>query len=93
MISPEVVRHIAGLSRIYLQDSEISRLTQDLEKVLHYVEKLEKLNVARIDPTSHIVPLKNVFREDRVKPSLSQEQALSFAVEKHKGAFKVPKVI
>ena len=58
-----------------------------------YITKLQKLDVDHISPTTHVLPINNVFRQDIVKPSLSQEEALSFAPAKHKGAFKVPQVI
>ena len=93
MITPKDVKYIASLSRIHLRDEEIEELTKNLENILHYIAKLEKLDVSKVEPTSHVLPLKNVFREDKVKPSLTQEEALKIAVDKHHGAFKVPKVI
>ena len=93
MISEKDVKYIASLSRIHLDPEEVKRLTKNLEDILHYIEKLKKLDVRDIQPTSHVLPIKNVYREDAVKPSLTQDAALSIAVEKHHGAFKVPKVI
>lgn len=93
MINDKDVKYIADLSRIHLKDSEIKHLTKDLEKILDYINKLENLDVSGVKPTSHVLPLKNVYREDVVKPSLSQEDALKFCVEQYKGSFKVPKVI
>ena len=93
MLSEKLVRDIAHLSRIHLKDEEIKHLTKDLEAILHYIEKLQKLNVEKTPPTSHVLPLKNVFREDVLKPSLSQSKVMNMAVSKHKGSFKVPQVI
>ncbi len=93
MISQKDVRYIASLARIHLDESEISRLTKDLEGILDYVAKLEKLDVSQVKPTSHVLPLKNVYREDKIKPSLPQKAALGFSVSQHNGSFKVPKVI
>ena len=93
MISENDVRYIAGLARIHLEDEEVPPLTKDLEAILGYITKLEKLDVTDIEPTSHALPMKNVYREDEVKASLSHEEALKIAVEKENGAFKVPKVI
>jgi len=93
MISEKDVQYVAGLARIHLSDEETTALTKNLEKILHYVEKLNALDVTGIQPTSHVLPLKNVTREDVVKPSLDQQTALQIAVEKDKGSFKVPKVI
>ena len=93
VISKETAKKIASLSRIYLEDHEAEVLAKDLENILHYIEKISALDISQVDPTSHVLPLKNVFHKDIVKPSLTQDEALSIAVEKDKGAFKVPKVI
>ena len=93
MISKDDVRYIAHLSRIHLQDEEVEQLTKDLESILHYVEKLKKLNVKDIEPTSHVLALKNVFRKDVPRPSLTQKDALKISVSNANGSFKVPQVI
>ena len=93
MLSPEQVRYIASLSRIHLQETEINSLTQKLGNILQYIEKLEKLDVTGVNPTSHVLPLKNVYREDKVLPSLPQAEVMRFAVNHHNGSFKVPQVI
>ena len=93
IITEKDVRYVAGLARIHLDDVEIEPITQTLEKILEYITKLEQLDVSNVLPTSHVLPLKNVFREDKVEPLLTQDEALSIAVEKKSGYFKVPKVI
>ncbi len=93
MISKEDVKHIASLARIHLQDSEITALTKNLEAILQYVDQLSKLDVSKVEPTTHVAPLKNVVRPDVVKPSLKTAAAMEIAVEQHEGSFKVPKVI
>ncbi len=92
-ITPQNVKHIASLSRIHLRDEELDRLAQDLERILGYVEKLNKVDVSKIQPTTHPLPLKNVYREDIVKESLSQQRVMTLAIKSHKGSFQVPKVI
>lgn len=93
MISEKDVRYIASLSRIHLREEEIEKLTKDLESILTYVKKLEKLDITHVNPTSHVLPLKNVYREDTITPSLQQSEALRISVENFNGSFKVPKVI
>ena len=93
MISEKDVKYVAELARIHLKDEEIDRLTKDLENILDYIKKLNTLDVAGIQPTSHVLPLKNVHRKDKVRPSLTQQEALKISVEQQEGAFKVPKVI
>lgn len=93
IISEKEVLHVAGLSKIHLQQSEIKPLTTELEAILAYVDKLQTLNTDGIEPTTHPLPMTNVYREDKVISLLTQEQALSTAPEKKNGFFKVPKVI
>ena len=92
-ISQKDVQNIASLARIHLEDHELERLTQDLEGILHYVAKLQKLDVSQTPPTSHVFPLKNVYREDKVKPSISLQEAFKIAPDAHRQCFRVPQVI
>jgi aspartyl-tRNA(Asn)/glutamyl-tRNA(Gln) amidotransferase subunit C len=93
MINKNTVTYIASLARLHLDEAEADKFARNLEDILHYVEQLNKLDVKDVKPTSHVLDVENVFREDVVTPSLSNDQALGFAVEKHKGFYKVPKVI
>ena len=93
MISKNTIKYVASLARISLEDREIENLTKDLGQILDYVKKLEKLDVSQVSATSHVLPINNVFRRDQVKPSLTQKEALNFAVSHYNGFFKVPKVI
>jgi len=93
MISEKDVEYIAALSRIHLRQDEVDALKNDLEKILHYIGKLEKLDVSQIEATSHVLPLKNVYREDDIKPSLDQQDVMKISIDHHQGSFKVPKVI
>jgi aspartyl-tRNA(Asn)/glutamyl-tRNA(Gln) amidotransferase subunit C len=93
MITKDDVKYIASLARIHLQEHELEQLTHNLEDILHYVAKLQKLDVTNVEPTTHVLALKNVYREDVVKPSLTQKEALSISVAQHNGSFKVPQVI
>ena len=93
MISEEEVRHIALLSRLECSDAEIGKFADDLNSILGYVEKLQELETDDVEPTSHALRQRNVFREDEVRPSLTNEQALSNAPEKEAGHFKTPPII
>ncbi len=93
MITIDDVKYIAGLARMHLSEEEIKQFTGNLEDILGYIEKLNTLDVGKVAPTSHVLSLENVYREDSPKPSLPQEQALSVAVSQQKGSFKVPQVI
>ncbi len=92
-ISKEDVEHVAKLARLRLTEEEKGKFGKQLNQILEYVEKLNELNIDGVEPTSHVVPLKNVLREDEVKPSLSEEDALSNAPDKKGNFFKVPRII
>lgn len=92
-ISPEVVHHVALLSRLELSEGEVQQFASDLSHILVYFEKLNELDTTGVPPTSHSFHMENVFREDVVKPSLTNVQALENAPEAEDACFKVPAVI
>ena len=93
MITKNDVNYVAALARLHVSEAEAERFTKDLEGILHYVEKLNKVDVSLVKPTSHVLDVENVFREDVVQPSLTNVDALRSAVEQYHGFYKVPKVI
>jgi len=93
-ITKKDVEYVAKLSRIEMSDQELENFTSQLDDILKYMDKLNELDTDDIPPTSHVLDLKNVMREDKLTDkSLSNEEALSNAPDKEKGFFKVPKVI
>lgn len=90
-INTDDVRHIALLSRLELSDDELDMFTGHLAQILDYVEKLKELDVDNVQPTSHPIPMFNVMREDEVKPSLPQEEALKNAPDRADPYFRAPK--
>ena len=92
-ISRKDVKYIAALARIDVPEDKLEAFTRTLGDIVHYVEQLQKLDVEKVKPTSHAVPVGNVLRPDTVKPSLTNQEALSIAVEAKEGCFKVPLVI
>ena len=92
-ISKEDVKYVAALARMDVPEDKLEGFTKNLGDIVRYVEQLQKLDVENVKPTSHAVPVGNVFRLDVVKPSLTHSQALSIAVEITDGCFKVPLVI
>lgn len=87
------VKYTAGLARLALTPEEETKLGAQLAAILGYVEKLKELDVSGIEPTSHAVPLSNVFRPDEARPSLTNEDALRNAPAKNNGLFIVPKIV
>ena len=87
------VRHVAKLSRLTLSEAQLAHLAPQLESILQYVAKISEVDVAGVEPMAHALPLKNVFREDVVEPSLPVEKVLMNAPETDGRFFKVPKII
>lgn len=92
-ISEDDVRHVAYLSRLEFNEEEVRRFAKDLNAILSYVEKLSELDTEQVEPTSHSLKMENVFREDEVRPSLSNDQALANAPDREGPFFRVPQII
>lgn len=92
-ISREQVSHVAKLARLAFTDAELDRFTDQLTKILAYADQVSALATEDVPPTAHALPLKNVFRPDEVRPSLSQTKALSTAPEVEQDRFKVPRIM
>jgi aspartyl-tRNA(Asn)/glutamyl-tRNA(Gln) amidotransferase subunit C len=92
-ITSELVDHVAGLAKLDLNEEEALKMEKQLADILGYISLLEELDTARVPPTSHVLDLANVMREDEVRPSLPVEKGLANAPEKHGTAFKVPRII
>ena len=87
------VEDVAKLARIGLESSEEQKLSKDLENIIGYMEKLNELDTAKVEPTSHALMLENVFRKDEARPQNVKEEVLKHAPHREKDFFKVPKVI
>ncbi|MDP8253462.1 MAG: Asp-tRNA(Asn)/Glu-tRNA(Gln) amidotransferase subunit GatC [Candidatus Kaelpia aquatica] len=91
-ISKDIVAHTAYLARLYLSDEEIEQYLQQIENILSYIDKLKELDVKDVEPTFHVLELKNMLRKDIEKPSLSVEEVLQNAPDREGNFFSVPKV-
>jgi aspartyl-tRNA(Asn)/glutamyl-tRNA(Gln) amidotransferase subunit C len=87
------VEHVARLARLELSENEKEEFTGQLNEILDFVEKLNKLDTANIEPTAHAIPVANVFRPDQVVTSLDSELALANAPDRIGDFFKVPKTL
>ncbi|MCX7918362.1 MAG: Asp-tRNA(Asn)/Glu-tRNA(Gln) amidotransferase subunit GatC [bacterium] len=92
-VSIQDVEHIAQLARLKLTESEKLEFQKDLNQILTYVEKINELDTSEVEPTSHVIALRNVFREDIMHPSPERQEMLKNAPEEHDGFFKVPSVL
>ena len=87
------IEHLSRLARLALTEEEKSRYGSQLDNILHYVEKLNELDTGGIVPTSHVIAISNVVREDILRPSLDREDALRNAPDKTDAFYRVPKII
>lgn len=87
------VEYVAKLAKLKLSEEEKKKFQKELDKIIKYIDQLNQVDTENVPITSHIVPMENVLREDKVKPSLTQEEALANAPDKKDGYFRVPKVI
>lgn len=92
-ITREEVEHVATLARLNLSEEELARMTDQLDTILSYVAKLDELDTADIQPTTHAFSISNAFREDEVTPSLPREEALANGPKENGEAFVVPRII
>jgi len=87
------VKYVARLARIELTPAEEQKLSTQLNHILSYIEKLKEVDVSKVEPTAHAVPMVNVTRSDEVRPGLTNEQALRNAPARANGLFIVPKIV
>ncbi len=87
------IDHVALLARLKLDEKEKELFSRQVGDVIEYIDKLNELDTDGIEPTAHVFPIKNVFREDELKDSLPRNKALQNAPEKEDGFYRVPKII
>jgi len=92
-ITKEEIEHIGVLARLALSDEEKEKFGSQLSGILDYVGKLNELNTDNVEPTSHVLSLSNVVREDTPRDSLPREEALSNAPAHTDKFYRVPKII
>lgn len=87
------VEHVAWLARLEIAEDEKDRLTADLNQIIAHFEKLQQLDTDHVEPTSHSIPVVNVFREDVAGRSFDVSEAVSNAPEERDEYFVVPQVV
>ncbi len=96
MISRKDLEHIGWLSRLELSEEDKEKYTPKLNSVLDYFGELDEVDTEDVEPTYHVLPVNNVFRDDTIgvpTSSLSQEEVLSNAPKKQDGFFKAPRMM
>lgn len=92
-ISLKDVQHVANLARLDLSEDEQQKFMDQLNAILKYAEKLNELNTDDVEPTSHVLPIVNVMRDDVKKESLPLDKVLLNAPDEEDGQIRVPAVL
>jgi aspartyl-tRNA(Asn)/glutamyl-tRNA(Gln) amidotransferase subunit C len=90
MIDRDQVLHVARLARLRLSEDEVGRMSSELSSILGHIEKIEELDLDDVEPTSHVVEVDNVLREDEPRPSWPRERILEGAPDATDDGFRVP---
>ncbi len=92
-LTPEQVRHIARLARLGLTDDDVEKFSHQLSDILDYFDRLKEVDTDDVPPTAYPLDLHNVMRDDLPDPSLSPEDALRNAPDRHGEYFRVRRVL
>lgn len=92
-VDKELIKHVADVARLHLTGNEVDKFVKDFQDILEAFSKVNKVDTKDVKPSFQPVDIKNFTRDDKVEPSLSQEEALSNTEHKKDGYFKGPKAI
>lgn len=91
-LTPKEVEHIAMLAHLQLGEKEMEKYRLQLESILDYADRLRRVDTSSISPTTTVLPLRSVLRDDEIKESLSLEEVLANAPEQDRHMFRIPPV-
>lgn len=92
-ITKEQVKHVANLARLEISEEEAEKLTENLSAIISFAEQLNEIDTEGIEPTTHVLDLKNVMRKDEPKQWITREDALKNAPDQKDGQFRVPSIL
>jgi len=92
-ISADQVKHVANLARLAITEEEAEMFTKQLDSIISFAEQLNELDTENVEPTSHVLDMKNVMREDKPEKGLPQSEVLKNAPDHQDGQIKVPAII
>lgn len=92
-ITKEQVKHVADLARLTFSDDELVTFAKQMDDVIQYAERLNELDTEDVVPTTHVMDVRNVLREDEARPSMNREDVLKNAPASKDGQFEVPSVL
>jgi aspartyl-tRNA(Asn)/glutamyl-tRNA(Gln) amidotransferase subunit C len=92
-ISIDEVKHVAHLARLEISEEEAVKFRENLDSIISFAELLNEIDTDHVEPTSHVLPIRNVLREDQASEGLPKEEVLKNAPEHQDGQFKVPSIL
>ncbi len=92
-ISIDQVKHVANLARLAITEEEAQKFTTQLDAIISFAELLNEVDTDNVEPTSHVLDMKNVMREDIPGSGLPREEVLKNAPDQKDGQIKVPAII
>ncbi len=92
-ITEETVQYVASLAKLSVSEDEKEKVAKELDRILDYIETMNGLDTEGVEPMSHVLPVKNVFREDIVTNQDNRDALLKNAPKKKDGSFVVPKTV
>jgi aspartyl-tRNA(Asn)/glutamyl-tRNA(Gln) amidotransferase subunit C len=92
-LSKDQVKHVAHLARVGITEEDVERFRHQLSDVLDYFERLDRVDIEGVPPTSHTLPLHNVMREDETEPSYDVDDILANAPNQEERRFRVRAIL
>ncbi|TWI56005.1 Asp-tRNA(Asn)/Glu-tRNA(Gln) amidotransferase subunit GatC [Halalkalibacter nanhaiisediminis] len=92
-IQVDQVKHVANLARLAITDEEAEMFTEQLDAIITFAEQLNELDTTGVEPTSHVLDMKNVLREDKAGKGLPIEDVLKNAPDHEDGQIRVPSIL
>ncbi|GAA0460079.1 Asp-tRNA(Asn)/Glu-tRNA(Gln) amidotransferase subunit GatC [Alkalibacillus silvisoli] len=92
-ISKDQVKHVANLARLAITEEEAEKYSEQLSAIIDFSEQLNELDTTDVEPTTHVLEMKNIMRKDEPKEWISKEDALKNAPDQKDGQFRVPSIL
>ena len=92
-INKDQVKHVAHLARLAITEEEAEMFTEQLDKIISFAEQLNELDTENVEPTTHVLQMTNVLREDKPEKGLPVEEVLKNAPDHEDGQVKVPSIL
>lgn len=93
MVTHDDVIYVAKLARLKVESEELDRYASQLSSIFSHIDKISELDLTGVEPTSHVIGLANIFREDKPRPSVDRDEALANGPDVERGAFRVPPIL